>query len=54
MQPGARVHFQRTAKQARDAFQAALCFPLMEVAHTSAQAKERRFFDVTQWWSLAA
>lgn len=42
------VHFQRTEKQAGDAFQAELCFALMEVAHTSMQAIEQCFFDVTQ------
>ena len=31
-----------------DAFQAELCFALMEVAHTSVQAIEQCFFDVTQ------
>lgn len=42
------MQFQRTGEQAGDAFQAALCFAFIEVAHTSAQAIEQCFFDVTQ------
>lgn len=44
----AYVNFQRTGKQAGDAFQVELFFALMEAAHTSVQAIEQCFFDVTQ------
>lgn len=44
----AMLYFQSTGKQAGDAFQAELCFALMEVAHTSTHATEQCCFDVTQ------